>query len=462
MGNPHQLKLRDIPRIILADSLLPLSVKEIWSEAVKRGLDKAVASNGKTPWDTIGAFLYTQAKIPGSGIVAESAKPVLFRAVAKTTSDIRHKVKHESQNEAKPADADNGDIATNSKFISRCLEVLKAHAPSPMKVGEIVKAILTAHPELPWKRSNGAIRAALIRAARIGKVVRQVADSVPPEFYIVEDKAKSEVAMPTASSVAIAPDETKSTAMTALSFLDCAEQVLREIAGKKPMHYRDITKKGLELGWLTSDGATPEATMAAQLATDIKKHLTASKKSRFIRQGRGYFGLSEWMDPIQIEIDRHNESVCAALLDKIRSMDAIAFEGLIGRLLEEMEFLDTKVTKASGDGGIDVRGTWKVADGILIKMAIQAKRWKKGHNVHSDVVDNVRGALDASERGMIITTSDFSRGARENADNPNKSSTISLVNGEQLVKLLVQYGIGIARKSVDILEADDNFPKAKD
>ena len=130
------------------------------------------------------------------------------------------------------------------------------------------------------------------------------------------------------------------------------------------------------------------------------------------------------------------------------------FETLIRMLLDEMDFIDTEVTKVSGDGGIDVRGTWRIADGIQIKMAIQAKRWKQ--NVQSPVVQAVRGSLSSSERGMIITTSDFSAGARREADDPAKASTISLVNGEQLVNLLIKYGIGITREQVEILEFDSN------
>ena len=110
--------------------------------------------------------------------------------------------------------------------------------------------------------------------------------------------------------------------------------------------------------------------------------------------------------------------------------------------------------KRSGDGGIDVRGTWRIADGIQIKMAIQAKRWKQ--NVQAPVVQAVRGSLSSSERGMIITTSDFSSGARHEADDPAKASTISLVNGEQLVNLLVKNEIGIRRDKIDVLELDDN------
>ena len=447
------MQLCDIPKIILADSQIPLSAREIWDEAVKRGLDKAVVSKGKTPDASIAAYLYTKAKREGSEIVAQGAKPVRFRirvAEAATSAPpaiAQQPILPAASQTIIPPTPNDGDKKQGSMFLGKCLEVLQANSPSPMGVGQILKAILAAHPELPWKHANGAIRAALIRAAKHGETIKLVTDSIPPKFFVksAATEAKPQVQLPHA------PQPTSNT----FSFLKCAEEVLREFGGQQPMHYRDITKKALELGWLVSDGTNPENTMCARLGDDIRNRSTSGQKQRFVRNGRGYFGLAEWIDPIQNEIDRHNAQMQKMLLGKLREMSPTDFENLLRRLLDEMDFLDTEVTKASGDGGIDVRGTWKVADGILIKMAIQAKRWKA--NIQAPIVQAVRGALKGSERGMIITTSDFSKGAREEADDPSKASTISLVNGEQLVKLLVQYGIGVKRKNIEILELDKDF-----
>jgi hypothetical protein len=46
-----------------------------------------------------------------------------------------------------------------------------------------------------------------------------------------------------------------------VSFSKAAEQVLDRFAGRKPMHYRDITRKALELGLISTAGRTPEATI---------------------------------------------------------------------------------------------------------------------------------------------------------------------------------------------------------
>ena len=46
-----------------------------------------------------------------------------------------------------------------------------------------------------------------------------------------------------------------------LSFTEAAERVLNELGHKSPMHYRDITLKAIEHGWLSTSGKTPQASM---------------------------------------------------------------------------------------------------------------------------------------------------------------------------------------------------------
>ena len=93
-----------------------------------------------------------------------------------------------------------------------------------------------------------------------------------------------------------------------------------------------------------------------------------------------------------------------------------------------------------------------VCDVVRIKMAVQAKRWKG--NIHSPTVQQVRGSLGAHEQGLIITTSDFSTGAIKEANQPDKTP-VGLMNGEQLVILLMEYNIGVRRMSHDLFELEE-------
>ena len=193
--------------------------------------------------------------------------------------------------------------------------------------------------------------------------------------------------------------------------------------------------------------------MNALIGSDIRKRRAGGKPQVFVQHGKGFIGLAEWMSKgIRFQANEHNKAVRAKMLKRLHVISPTDFENLIRTLLEAMDFIDTTVTPASGDGGIDVRGTWRVADGIEIRMAIQAKRWKA--NVQAPVVQAVRGSLTGSERGMIITTSDFSKGAREEAADSRKSSTVSLINGEQLVNLLIKYEVGVRSDTISILEPD--------
>ena len=56
----------------------------------------------------------------------------------------------------------------------------------------------------------------------------------------------------------------------------------------------------------------------------------------------------------------------------------------------------------------------------------------------------------------LSTTSDFSAGAIKEAAQPDKTP-IALMNGEQLVMLLMEHGIGVHRSTPDLFEIDEEF-----
>lgn len=241
------------------------------------------------------------------------------------------------------------------------------------------------------------------------------------------------------------------------SFTDCAQKVLEEFGGKKPMHYKEITEKALQKGWLVTNGKTPEATMYAQVITEIKRQQKRGERPRFVQHGRGYVGLSQWMGRgLAFQIEQHNHQVRKVLRERLLAMKPGEFEELISQLLAEMGFEMVEVTKLSGDGGIDVRGTLVVGDVVRIKMAVQVKKWKLKNNIQAPVVQQVRGSLGAHEQGLIITTSDFSPGAVKEAAQADKTP-IALMNGEQLVMLLMEHGIGVHRSTSDLFEIDEEF-----
>jgi restriction system protein len=237
------------------------------------------------------------------------------------------------------------------------------------------------------------------------------------------------------------------------SFLDAAEKVLDQFGNRNSMHYRDITDKALNQGWLNTSGKTPEATMNAQLVTELKRTKASGEPGRFVRTSPGYYSLVKWMGTgLPYQISKHNREIRKKLLSQLMNLSPAQFEELVGQLLAEMGFESIEVTKYGGDGGVDVRGSLLISDVVRIKMAVQAKRWKV--NIQSPTIQQVRGSLGAHEQGLIITTSDFSTGAIKEANLPDKTP-VGLMSGEQLVTLLMEYNIGVRRMSHDLFELEE-------
>lgn len=328
-------------------------------------------------------------------------------------------------------------------------------AGKPLHAKEIAKRIIDGGL---WK-SEGKTPDATV-SARLYSDIKSNGDKSPfvkvgPQTFALRDSAEiPSGARPVPAAVQEAPKP--SPASAGFSFTDCAQKVLEEFGGKKPMHYKEITEKALQKGWLVTGGKTPEATMYAQVITEIKRQQKRGERPRFVQHGRGYIGLSQWMGRgLAFQIEQHNHQVRKALRERLLAMKPGEFEELISQLLAEMGFEMVEVTKLSGDGGIDVRGTLVVGDVVRIKMAVQVKKWKLKNNILAPVVQQVRGSLGAHEQGLIITTSDFSAGAIKEAAQTDKTP-IALMNGEQLVMLLMEHGIGVHRSTPDLFEIDED------
>jgi restriction system protein len=92
-------------------------------------------------------------------------------------------------------------------------------------------------------------------------------------------------------------------------------------------------------------------------------------------------------------------------------------------------------------------------------MAVQVKRWKD--NVHAPTVQQVRGSLGTHEQGLIITTGAFSLGARKEAVRAD-AAPVGLMNGQQLINLLLEHEIGVQKTSLDLFELAPNEHSASD
>ncbi|MFC1585741.1 restriction endonuclease [Fibrobacterota bacterium] len=237
------------------------------------------------------------------------------------------------------------------------------------------------------------------------------------------------------------------------SFKDAAAQILKEVG--EPLSYQEIAKRAIEKGILSTEGKTPEASMGAQIYMDIKKN----KKSPFKKVGRGMFALKVQKDsattPLLL-IENQNQLVRKALKAELHKMDPFQFEALISELLKKIGYENVEVTSRSGDKGIDVTADLTLEGITDVKTVVQVKRFKEGNNIPGKIITQLRGSAEVDQRGLVITTSDFTKDAIEESKAPNKMP-VSLVNGEKLLSLLIKNGIGVKREDVTIYSLDTEF-----
>jgi Holliday junction resolvasome RuvABC ATP-dependent DNA helicase subunit len=118
-------------------------------------------------------------------------------------------------------------------------------------------------------------------------------------------------------------------------------------------------------------------------------------------------------------------------------MSGVEFERIITALLTRMEFR-AELTKATGDGGIDIVA---ILDKPILggKYLFQCKRYAPDNLVGAATVRDFYGAVTADKavKGVLITTSDFTAQAREFAERVG----LELINLGRLQDLLAQYGM---------------------
>ena len=203
-------------------------------------------------------------------------------------------------------------------------------------------------------------------------------------------------------------------------------------------------------------------TMRRRLANLVARGLVERKGNLYSATPNGLLYLQETEDGDNAVAGDHNQvwalvrqqanTVRDSLRRQLQDMDPFAFEHLIKRLLEEMDYQNVEVTSRSNDGGVDVVADMEV--GITsIREVVQAKRHRRA--IQRKDLDALRGSLYRFDavRGTIFTTSRFSKGTQDAAF-ATGVAPITLVDGEKLVDLLIEHGIGVRKRTVALLELD--------
>lgn len=145
------------------------------------------------------------------------------------------------------------------------------------------------------------------------------------------------------------------------------------------------------------------------------------------------------------------------ILEQIKAAPPAFFERLVIDLLVAMGYGGSRQDAGraigrSGDGGID--GIINEDRLGLDTIYVQAKRWEG--TVGRPEIQKFAGAVQGqrAHKGVFMTTSSFSREAREYAD--NITSRIILINGSRLAALMIDYNIGVSRVGLYELKRIDS------
>ena len=147
------------------------------------------------------------------------------------------------------------------------------------------------------------------------------------------------------------------------------------------------------------------------------------------------------------------------LLERILNMQPAAFEKLIVDLMLGMGYgargSGERIGR-SGDGGVD--GVINEDALGLDVIYLQAKRYAQGNNIGPEVIRAFSGAMQErnATKGVFVTTSKFTRGAVESAN--NSRVRLILIDGEKLTELLTEYGVGVRdHRTLKIKKIDADY-----
>ncbi len=153
------------------------------------------------------------------------------------------------------------------------------------------------------------------------------------------------------------------------------------------------------------------------------------------------------------------KSLADDLLAQVRAATPNFFEQLVVDLMITMGYGGSRkeagrATQQTNDDGID--GIIKEDKLGLDVISLQAKRWT--NTVHRPEIDKFIGALtrQRARKGVFITTSEFSAGAREAA--LGLDIKVVLIDGVELARLMVENNLGCSVKhTYEVKQLDSDY-----
>lgn len=155
----------------------------------------------------------------------------------------------------------------------------------------------------------------------------------------------------------------------------------------------------------------------------------------------------------------YKNNIKRQILDHILDCHPSFFEQLVVNLLLKMGYgsdeLSGRVIGKSHDGGID--GVIYEDKLGLSKIYIQAKRNDSSNTIGRPLLQAFVGAMQDVQKGVFITTSTFTKEARNYAEKQQQKS-MKLIDGDLLEELMIKYGIGLEKvQTYTVYKINEDF-----
>lgn len=155
----------------------------------------------------------------------------------------------------------------------------------------------------------------------------------------------------------------------------------------------------------------------------------------------------------------YKNNIKRQILDHILDCHPSFFEQLVVNLLLKMGYgsdeLSGRVIGKSHDGGID--GVIYEDKLGLSKIYIQAKRNDSSNTIGRPLLQAFVGAMQDVQKGVFITTSTFTKEARNYAEKQQQKS-MKLIDGDLLAELMIKYGIGLEKvQTYTVYKINEDF-----
>ena len=260
---------------------------------------------------------------------------------------------------------------------------------------------------------------------------------------------------------------------------DATKEVLSR--AKRPLSIDEMTTVLEAAGVLRGNRSEDESKVRSQLIQDMLQH---GRESTFVRVGNNTYALRYYSadgadkgsagvetsgtdpgpdsdndgttesneesrrDQIAIpsrlarDVEEEAQTIVAeeddqTVLMRVRDLTNQRFERFIVVFLASLGMTDIKVINRLRPGELDIHAGMSVASVMEVNFSIQALNWRR--DVHGGDIQLLRGGMRIGDHGLIITTSEFQRGAFEEATRKD-AIPIATINGTELVTIAKERG----------------------